>query len=138
MIDIFIKIKPSGKQRHSGSGRSAYTPKETVRAESIIKTYVKIEMLKKNIKMSTSHIKLSIIYYFKRTKHTIKTDSYHFRSKKPDSDNLDKLVMDSMNGVLYKDDAQVCILHCEKRYNDIEGIHLSAEEMSLWELEQRI
>ena len=36
--------------------------------------------------------------------------------KKPDIDNLIKFVLDSLNGHLYKDDAQVCRIVSEKRY----------------------
>lgn len=122
-------MKPRPKQRPRFSGKAVYTPKETIHAESVVKTSVKIEMLKNRIKISTKHIKLKLIFYYLRTKTSINTDSYEFRSKKPDVDNLAKLIMDALNGVLYKDDGQVSILHCEKRYSDVEGIHLSAEEI---------
>lgn len=36
--------------------------------------------------------------------------------KRPDVDNLAKLVLDAGNGVLYEDDSQVCDLHIQKVY----------------------
>ena len=36
--------------------------------------------------------------------------------KKPDIDNIAKIVLDALNGVAYKDDKQVVELHCYKRY----------------------
>lgn len=36
--------------------------------------------------------------------------------KKPDVDNLAKIVLDSLNKIAYDDDAQVCRLLVEKRY----------------------
>ena len=35
-------------------------------------------------------------------------------TKRPDIDNLMKAVMDALNGVLYKDDAQVCEIYVQK------------------------
>ena len=34
----------------------------------------------------------------------------------PDTDNLAKFVMDSLNGTYYKDDAQIVALHVQKMY----------------------
>jgi Holliday junction resolvase RusA-like endonuclease len=37
-----------------------------------------------------------------------------WRDQKPDADNLTKTVMDAMNGVAWRDDAQVCSLSATK------------------------
>ena len=37
-------------------------------------------------------------------------------TKKPDCDNIAKIILDSLNGIAYHDDAQVVSLHVEKRY----------------------
>lgn len=39
-------------------------------------------------------------------------------SRKPDADNILKVVLDAMNGVAYKDDARVIRCACEKHYGD--------------------
>ena len=39
-------------------------------------------------------------------------------TKKPDCDNVDKSVLDGINGIAYEDDRQVCDLHTIKRYGD--------------------
>lgn len=39
-------------------------------------------------------------------------------AKKPDPDNLEKLVMDGLNGVAYTDDAQVLRVHHTKLYGE--------------------
>ena len=45
-------------------------------------------------------------------------------TKKPDCDNLIKSILDSLNGVAYKDDSQVTDVHIKKRYNRDEGIEV--------------
>lgn len=42
--------------------------------------------------------------------------SYH--TKKPDKDNLEKAVLDSMNGLMYYDDGQICSSTVKKIYSD--------------------
>jgi Holliday junction resolvase RusA-like endonuclease len=49
-------------------------------------------------------------------------------TKKPDADNICKAVCDAMNGIVYKDDAQVVSLHFTKRYNTIASIHVCVKE----------
>lgn len=39
-------------------------------------------------------------------------ESWH--CKKPDVDNIAKMVMDGLQGVAYTDDSRACALHCEK------------------------
>ena len=41
-------------------------------------------------------------------------------AKKPDTDNLLKLLMDSLCGVVYHDDSQVCYVECHKFYDTTE------------------
>ena len=36
--------------------------------------------------------------------------------KKPDADNIAKIICDAMNGIVYKDDAQICELTVIKRF----------------------
>jgi len=42
-------------------------------------------------------------------------------SKKPDLDNLEKFILDTMNGVVYKDDCQVCSVKKDKLYSEHPG-----------------
>ena len=45
-----------------------------------------------------------------------------WRAKKPDMDNLVKAVLDAMNGILYRDDAQIVYLVALKPYSDSPGV----------------
>ncbi len=37
-------------------------------------------------------------------------------TKRPDSDNIVKIILDALNGVAYQDDSQVCKIHFAKIY----------------------
>lgn len=45
----------------------------------------------------------------------------------PDTDNLAKFVMDALNGVYYKDDAQVYALEVLKRYGEEDSIRVQLD-----------
>ena len=50
-----------------------------------------------------------------------------FPTTRPDTDNEAKLVLDSLNGILYRDDAQVVQLRSDKRYGRHAGIMVTVE-----------
>lgn len=47
-------------------------------------------------------------------------------SKKPDIDNLQKFILDTMNGLVFKDDSQICSITADKIYSESPGtlIHI--------------
>lgn len=45
-------------------------------------------------------------------------------TKKPDIDNIVKIVMDGMNGIVYEDDAQVTSLTVRKRWRTSPGVEV--------------
>ena len=50
-------------------------------------------------------------------------------TKKPDCDNIVKIVCDALNGIAYKDDQQVVLAQIRKRYAEI-----PKTEVKLWEV----
>lgn len=51
-----------------------------------------------------------------------------FAPKKPDCDNIAKIILDALNGLAYDDDAQVVKLRVEKRYGATEHVLVVLEE----------
>jgi len=49
-------------------------------------------------------------------------------TKKPDIDNIVKIILDSMNKFAFKDDTQITKLSVEKKYGEEEKILVSIEE----------
>jgi Holliday junction resolvase RusA-like endonuclease len=52
-----------------------------------------------------------------------------WKTSKPDADNLAKIV-DAMNAIVWRDDAQVCELTVQKRYGPIAGLTVSVETLT--------
>ena len=50
--------------------------------------------------------------------------------KKPDMDNIVKVVADALNGVAYNDDTQIVLVSAKKAYSAIEGLDITVEEYS--------
>lgn len=48
--------------------------------------------------------------------------------KKPDMDNIVKVVADALNGVAYHDDTQVALVIAKKAYSAVEGLDITVEE----------
>lgn len=49
--------------------------------------------------------------------------------KKPDIDNVAKIILDSLNGIAYKDDTQVVDLHVRKGYSEQPRVEVIIEEI---------
>ena len=63
----------------------------------------------------------------KRYRDAIAAGATVYHDQKPDKDNIEKLVMDGCNGILWRDDSQVAIGALLKRYGAPERIEVVAE-----------
>ena len=52
-------------------------------------------------------------------------------TKKPDSDNIIKIILDALNGVCYYDDAQICKVNFEKKYAEISETRITIKGIDL-------
>ena len=107
-----IKEKAIGKQRprYSSKTHRMYTPTKTSTFEEKVKWAFKS---KYNIEteLSTKPFKAKIIAVFEPAKSLSKKKKeellYSEYTKKPDADNIAKIILDSLNELAYKDDNQV-------------------------------
>lgn len=123
MIKIIVPGEPKGKARpRVTSYGHAYTPKETVLYENLVKTlfisnYPQFEPMLKEVGCK-------IKAYYSIPKSTSKKQKELMLlgrvrpTKKPDLDNIAKAILDSLNGLAYKDDSQVTELTIEKYYSE--------------------
>jgi Holliday junction resolvase RusA-like endonuclease len=107
-----IPGEPAGKQRaRSGNGRH-YTPEKTVKYENLVKI-----LAREAIGIYPPHegpvtMRITAKYGLpksapKRLQQLIESGINVPCCKKPDWDNIGKIVSDAMNGIAYKDDSQV-------------------------------
>lgn len=118
-----IPVRPVGKARPrvTKSGH-AYTPDKTQLAEDNIKIYLRAH----NAHRFDGPLEVALKFSFKKPKSAPADRT--FPSVKPDIDNLVKLVLDSSNGILWNDDAQVVDLHVYKRYSLHDFITIEVRE----------
>jgi Holliday junction resolvase RusA-like endonuclease len=53
----------------------------------------------------------------------------HWKTSKPDADNIAKIVKDALNKIVYRDDAQIVELTVQKLYGPIAGLTVTVEEL---------
>lgn len=119
IYEIEIPGKPMGKQRPKMGRYGVYTPKETVNYEN----YVKLLFIQKyGQPLLTGYIRAEITVYYEIPKSTSKKKTAAMLQgeilpdKKPDCDNIAKIILDSLNEIAYKDDKQVTELNVRKLY----------------------
>jgi Holliday junction resolvase RusA-like endonuclease len=56
-------------------------------------------------------------------------DNKIYPTIKPDTDNIAKSILDSLNGIAYKDDKQAVKLTVEKRYDEIPSVSVWISEV---------
>ncbi len=122
------KIKGKGRPRFNRQTGSVYTPAETKEYESIIaSTYVILNG--KRIPKGTP-VDIYIFACFAIPKSWPKDRrercllDQEKPLKKPDIDNIAKIVLDALNGVAYDDDTQVVTCRCEKHYANAERLSI--------------
>lgn len=131
-INFNIPGKVQAKQRPRFNGKFAYTPKQTVEYENWIKTCYS---MKYPVMLLKNPLKVKIIAYFEIPKSTSKKkqkqmlDCEIFPTVKPDTDNIAKSILDSLNGIAYLDDKQVVKLEVEKYYSQVPSVAVMIEEI---------
>jgi Holliday junction resolvase RusA-like endonuclease len=114
-ITIQIEPVPKGRPRvsfHNGMART-YTPQKTKDAQD----FIKARLLRHKNEAFPPHIpiRLSCTFYRSKSRYLPKREDMPFR--KPDTDNLLKLLLDSIDGVLVPDDAQITTISVRKRWS---------------------
>ena len=111
---------------------TVYTPNKTKDYENLIVQYFYINY--PGAQILDGRISIEIIAYMKIPKGTSKAKFEEMITnkispiKKPDADNIGKVVLDALNKVAFKDDNQVSKIMIEKRYGEEEKIEITVNE----------
>lgn len=124
MIEYEFEIPEAvtGKARPRMNIRSgkAYTPTKTKNYEYLTRYYF-VEKYPKFVPIE-NRVQVKITAYYEITKSTSRKQETKMLqdkispTKKPDIDNIAKIILDSLNKFAYKDDTQVTKLEIEKKY----------------------
>lgn len=125
-IELMVLGEPKAQMRHRtfkrGTFTGAYDPSKDIKKNFLLTVQNKAP--KEPI---SGPIGITIIFYMPRTKGHYRTgknasmlrdDAPEFHISRPDVDNFCKLVFDSLNGIFWKDDSQICRLFSEKLYSE--------------------
>jgi Holliday junction resolvase RusA-like endonuclease len=117
VIELTINTEPVAKGRprtafKNGAVRT-YTPERTMIAQDYI--VASLQPYKEQCFPPHIAVKLTCTFYRHKSKWLPKREHQPFR--KPDLDNFLKLLLDSMNGLLIADDAQITTINMKKRWS---------------------
>ncbi|MGF7145326.1 Holliday junction resolvase RusA-like endonuclease [Anaerotaenia torta] len=131
VISFTIPGPPQGKARARTTYHGTYTPEKTVLYENLIKLMYQ----QQTDYMSEKPLEVFIMACYEPPKSTSKKMREQMLSramhptKKPDIDNIAKVVLDALNGVAYKDDTQVVQLTMSKVYSSMARVDVKIREV---------
>lgn len=116
MLEFDFLVSPIVKKRprvfKTSYGTKAITPKITKQFENHISFLARKEMKKRDL--LTDALKVKIEFFLKKPK----SSKNEFPKVRPDLDNYVKSVFDAFDGIVWKDDGQVCEIEARKLYTE--------------------
>lgn len=131
-FEVIGDIKGKARPRINTYTCQAYTPTNTKDYELLVKQYFKVKYPR--YEPLNGRIFVKIVAYFKIPKNTTKKDKELISNgmlsptKKPDIDNIVKIILDSMNKLAFNDDNQITKLEVEKVFGEEEKVYIKIEE----------
>jgi Holliday junction resolvase RusA-like endonuclease len=120
MIHLIIPGEPCAKQRPRLGKGFTYTPTKTVNYETLVKQLYIIGNYGKQLE---GQLEMTVKAYFSIPKSKSNKQAYRMSMgeerpvKKPDWDNVGKIISDALNGLAYHDDSQIVRAAVEKWYS---------------------
>ena len=136
MIRFTVPGEPVGKGRprvvRNGGFSRTYTPEKTASYENL----VKLEFQRQGgrmLKDGPLKLRISAWYSIPRSaskrKQQAMTGGLIRPTKKPDCDNVGKVVADALNGLAYRDDSQIVTLIVEKWFGEEPRVDVEIREV---------
>lgn len=123
-LEFTIPGSPRGKGRHRMTRTGhAYTPKETTNYEALVKQTFQAKY-PEWVPIADGPVFMRIMAFFEvpmsasKKKRGMMIAGEIRPTKKPDTDNISKIVKDALNSILYRDDSQVVTETVYKIYGD--------------------
>lgn len=131
-FEIPGKITGKGRPRVNTNTAIAYTPTKTKEYEELVKQYFILKY--RGIQPLEGRIKIVIKAYFSVPKNTNKKQKEEMLNnaispiKKPDIDNIAKIILDALNKLAFNDDNQIAKLEIDKLYGEEEKVYVRVEQ----------
>ena len=135
-----IPGEPQGKarprvvrNRYTGK-TSTYTPEKTKDYEELVRG--KYKEVANNANFGEQPLEVCITAYFSvpksknRKQKSLMLSNVLYPVKKPDCDNIAKIICDALNGIAYKDDSQIVKLNVHKAYAEIPSVKVVIFDVS--------
>ena len=139
VVRFSVPGEPKGKGRprvvNAGGYARAYTPEDTLVYENQVKWYYKTAagQFKFDDKAPLA-VEIDAFYQIPKStskkKHAEMMDDKVRPTKKPDLDNVAKIVCDALNGIAYHDDSAIVDLRVRKYFNDIPSVNVTIREVN--------
>jgi Holliday junction resolvase RusA-like endonuclease len=128
VISLFVPdiAVAKGRPRFTTTGRP-YTPSKTRQSEWRLREHASGQVLRP----LEGALGLEIIVMLQPPQMPKKWVGIRLPTKRPDLDNYLKTVLDGLEGIVYKDDAQIVDIHVSKRYawNSQPGWYIAVRQM---------
>jgi len=135
-IKLEFDVKPMAKQsfRTTRTGNK-YLDASVIKYRKAIRNMAISQMRNQKAERIEGAVNMNIIYAFRRPKSLSKKERNEIdggknipKTTKPDIDNLTKAILDALNGIVWKDDAQVTQINIQKVWSAKDQI-----EVEIWE-----
>ena len=126
VIRLEVLGNPEAQMRHRtvkmGNFTRAYDPSADIKKDFLMTVQDKAPK-----EPFSGPIMITAVFYFGRPKNHYRTgknssllrdDCPEWHTSRKDIDNLCKLIMDALNGIFWKDDAQICWIEAQKKYSE--------------------
>ena len=134
MFTVYGHPVAKGRPRFSTRGKFpvAYTPEKTKTYESEVGMMAKAAMGASEALEGALEAFIYVTfpvppsYSKKRTEACLNDTEKH--TKKPDLDNVVKICLDGMNGIVFKDDSQITSIHSTKVYGEVAKVEVMVRQ----------
>lgn len=135
-VEFTVPGEPFGKQRprHSRVSGTTYTPRETKEHEALILQEYRRQCGTKFPEGSQLRITVTAVMGIPKSapksRRSAMISGEVRPTRKPDWDNIGKLVCDALNGVAYDDDKCICEAVVVKVYGDVPCVCVRLEDLN--------
>lgn len=130
-VQFSIPGNPRAKQRpREGQGRF-FTPKETEAEEAFVHQLGRRAMAGRAVFLGPVMLEFEAVFEMPISwPPRVREMRQLPHVSKPDLDNIEKLLLDALNGVVFADDSQICEVRKRKRYGDAARVDIVLRELA--------